>query len=152
MPRLTDDDRTYKGPALPEAYNPNWQLYTNLTKEQVRFFQSTPEDLTHYAREKRWHKEIEYLDADGIKLDMTDRGQMRLLSLASDAEHNNAIHFLDANGAVHALNGEGVTKLVKAASIRRQRAFSALSDLLSGIKAKSITSRAQIDEAFSRIP
>lgn len=33
----------YTGPAVPVAYDPNWQLFTNLKPEQVAWFQAQPE-------------------------------------------------------------------------------------------------------------
>lgn len=39
----------YGGPATPIAYDPNWQYFTNLTKEQVTWFQAQPEWLNFKA-------------------------------------------------------------------------------------------------------
>ncbi len=33
----------YAGPTVPTAYDPKWQLFTNLTKDQIKAFQSFPE-------------------------------------------------------------------------------------------------------------
>lgn len=33
----------YGGPAVPTAYDPNWQYFINLTPAQVAWFQSQPE-------------------------------------------------------------------------------------------------------------
>lgn len=49
-PRIIDNyipsppvNRTYSGPAIPAAYDPNWQLYNNLTADQIARFQAQPE-------------------------------------------------------------------------------------------------------------
>lgn len=34
---------TYFGPAMPTAYDVNWQYFTNLTKDQIAWFQAQPE-------------------------------------------------------------------------------------------------------------
>lgn len=36
-------NRTYSGPAVPTAYDVNWQIYTNLTPDQIAWFQAQPE-------------------------------------------------------------------------------------------------------------
>lgn len=36
-------NRIYSGPEVPTAYDPNWQLFTNLTPNQIAWFQSQPE-------------------------------------------------------------------------------------------------------------
>lgn len=36
-------NRTYNGPAVPVVYDPNWQLFTNLTQAQIAWFQAQPE-------------------------------------------------------------------------------------------------------------
>lgn len=36
-------NRTYSGPSVPAAYDPNWQLYNNLTRGQISWFQAQPE-------------------------------------------------------------------------------------------------------------
>ncbi len=33
----------YSGPAVPIAYDANWQLFTDLTKDQIAWFQAQPE-------------------------------------------------------------------------------------------------------------
>lgn len=33
----------YSGPATPTAYDPNWQYFTNLTPDQIAWFQAQPE-------------------------------------------------------------------------------------------------------------
>ncbi len=33
----------YSGPAVPAAYDPDWQYFTNLTPVQIAVFQSFPE-------------------------------------------------------------------------------------------------------------
>lgn len=35
--------RIYSGPIVPNAYDPNWQYFTNLTKDQIAWFQAQPE-------------------------------------------------------------------------------------------------------------
>lgn len=35
--------RTYTGSATPAAYDPNWQYFTNLTPDQIAWFQAQPE-------------------------------------------------------------------------------------------------------------
>lgn len=42
-------NRTYDGPVTPTAYDQNWQLYTNLTKDQIVAFQAFPEWATFVA-------------------------------------------------------------------------------------------------------
>lgn len=39
----------YNGPTIPVTYDPDWQLFTNLTPEQVIAFQNMPEGLADYA-------------------------------------------------------------------------------------------------------
>lgn len=36
-------NKIYNGPAVPAAYDQNWQLFTNLTPAQVAWFQAQPE-------------------------------------------------------------------------------------------------------------
>lgn len=36
-------NRTYSGPDVPTAYDPNWQFFNNLTFQQVEWFQAQPE-------------------------------------------------------------------------------------------------------------
>lgn len=33
----------YTGPTIPTAYDPNWQLFVNLTPAQIAWFQAQPE-------------------------------------------------------------------------------------------------------------
>ena len=33
----------YTGPAVPVAYDPKWQLFINLTKDQIAAFKAFPE-------------------------------------------------------------------------------------------------------------
>lgn len=33
----------YAGPAVPAAYDDNWQYFTNLTPDQIAWFQAQPE-------------------------------------------------------------------------------------------------------------
>ena len=35
--------RIYTGPDIPTAYDPAWQYFTNLTSDQVSWFQAQPE-------------------------------------------------------------------------------------------------------------
>lgn len=34
---------TYSGPAIPSAYDPNWQYFNNLTSDQIAWFKAQPE-------------------------------------------------------------------------------------------------------------
>lgn len=36
-------NRTYSGPTVPQSYDPNWQFFSNLTKDQILWFQAQPE-------------------------------------------------------------------------------------------------------------
>lgn len=36
-------NRTYNGPTVPTLYDPNWQYFTNLTADQIAWFQAQPE-------------------------------------------------------------------------------------------------------------
>lgn len=38
----------YTGSAVPQTYNPNWRLFTNLTPAQTAAFQAFPQDLGRY--------------------------------------------------------------------------------------------------------
>lgn len=38
-----EPNRTYSGPDVPIAYDQNWQYFTNLTKDQIAWFQAQPE-------------------------------------------------------------------------------------------------------------
>lgn len=33
----------YTGPDVPVSYDPNWQMFTNLTTDQIAWFQAQPE-------------------------------------------------------------------------------------------------------------
>jgi hypothetical protein len=39
----------YSGPAVPVAYDLGWQLFTNLTPDQIAWFQAQPEWATFTA-------------------------------------------------------------------------------------------------------
>lgn len=39
----TPPNRTYSGPEIPTAYDPNWQIYNNLSPAQIAWFQAQPE-------------------------------------------------------------------------------------------------------------
>lgn len=41
--------RVYTGPPTPIAYDDNWQFFTNLTSDQVAWFQAQPEWVNYLA-------------------------------------------------------------------------------------------------------
>lgn len=47
--------RSYNGPDIPQSYDPDWQHFTNLTKDQIAWFQAQPE----------WSDFISYVSAAG---------------------------------------------------------------------------------------
>lgn len=42
-------NRIYSGPVVPVAYDSNWQYFTNLTMDQVAWFQAQPEWAAYVA-------------------------------------------------------------------------------------------------------
>lgn len=40
---LPQPNRTYSGPLVPVAYDANWQLFNNLTQDQIAWFQAQPQ-------------------------------------------------------------------------------------------------------------
>lgn len=47
--------KIYDGPAIPSVYDPTWQYFTNLTKDQIAWFQAQPE----------WQNFVSYVAAVG---------------------------------------------------------------------------------------
>lgn len=43
IPFLPQKPRVYSGPDTPAAYNEDWQYFTNLTPDQIAWFQAQPE-------------------------------------------------------------------------------------------------------------
>lgn len=41
--------RIYSGPAIPVSYDSNWQYFTNLTLDQIAWFQAQPEWQNYIA-------------------------------------------------------------------------------------------------------
>lgn len=50
-------NRTYSGPMVPTAYDPNWQIYNNLTADQIAWFRAQPE----------WHNFVAWVALDPAK-------------------------------------------------------------------------------------
>jgi len=52
--------------ALPKVYDPDWQLFVNLTPDQIRAFQNFPPDLQKYTLAQVW-----ILQAGGATVQVT---------------------------------------------------------------------------------
>lgn len=52
--------------ALPTTYDAGWQKFTNLTSAQVEAFQSFPQWLQFYAKQKAWEMEQKGFSPAGI--------------------------------------------------------------------------------------
>jgi hypothetical protein len=145
--------------ALPTVYDPGWQVFNNLTPQQITAFQSFPQDLTAYASTKRWHKEIAnntagFITVNNIPVDMSESNRALLLGLARAADRNingGTFSFTDNGVGITLTAAQGIS-LVDAVMSYIQTCRTTEKTMLDGINAKTITTRAQIDTAFAAIP
>lgn len=140
--------------ALPTTWDADWQVFTNLTTPQIAAFQGMPQDLLFYAAHRRWVKEISGTTVKGIPVGTQDRDQAKISQLkqAFDAGAlSGVVAFNDAAGKTQMLDADGVTALYYAIISFVQKTYSAFASLKSGIAAKTISSRAQVDAAYENI-
>lgn len=51
-PVITPPNPVYGSASLPNAFDPWWNTYNNLTPAQIAAFQGMPQDLTNYALQR----------------------------------------------------------------------------------------------------
>jgi hypothetical protein len=151
--------------ALPAAYVPGWQAYTNLTTPQIAAFQAFPQDLTIYASSRRWLAEISgtsvtYAPTGAaapvtIPLDTGDRSKTLLIGLRQAADDGlvTSTAFADTAGNFHTVDAAGIKAVHQAVMSFVQALFMAQTQLAAGIKAKppTISTRSQIDAAYGSL-
>lgn len=140
--------------ALPTVYISGWQKFTNLTVQQVVAFESLPEALILYTKERRWQAEISGITVNGalITTALADQQKIAGLKQAIDnATITGNSNFFDGNGNVQDLSPAQVTAMYNAVVSFVKATYDTAATLVTGINATppSVTTRKAIDAAYA---
>ena len=103
--------------------------------------------LVAYAATKRWQKEVGGIVVNGIPVPTDDRAKLLILGAAQTLADNASAPFVSGGVNYGTLTGVQFRALNAAIVAHVQASFVALADVLSGIKAGSVTTTGQVDAA-----
>ncbi len=110
-------------------------------------------DLESYAADKRWRKETGGLTVSGVPLYTDDRSKQMLMGarIAADADANFTTVWAAADGNLYPLDAATIIAISNAVLAHVNSCFETYATVVNAIKADppTITTRAQIDEAFA---
>lgn len=146
--------------ATPSVYNPKWQLFRNLSPNQIAWFSSQPQFLIFYAGDLRFKKEVgslgPQLTVGGIPISTDDRTLSFINGLAIAAtrdQQNNpsATYSFAANGQAYTITVVQALALFDGTRAYLHDIRATEAQMVSGINGATITSTAQIDAAYAGI-
>lgn len=146
--------RLYTGPVVPLTYDPSYQTFTNLTPAQIVAFESFPQALSFYLRDRRWKAEISGFTFHGIPLTTLDRDQAKVGQLKQGFDTGaitGTVPFFDAAGNVQIVDSATASAIYNAVVNFVQLTFSVAASLQTGIGNGTITTRLQIDQALAAV-
>jgi hypothetical protein len=110
------------------------------------------EELTTYSRQARWNKEnVGITLTSGMPIETNDRAQAKITGVyvAQQIDPAVATPWHAADGTVWQLDAAAIEAMNRELLIHINNCFSISADVLAGIEAGTITTREQIDDAFS---
>ena len=147
----------YTGPTIPTAYDSNWQMFNNLTKAQVQWFQSQMQWLIYYAKQRTQNAVLTgtNITISGKTIPLrSDRDSVQIamsMRQAIDEGLISSASFFDGNEKPQTLDAASY----KAAHKALVGFISAITNLgvslVNDINAGTVTSMAQIDAAIAAI-
>lgn len=107
--------------------------------------------LDTYASFCRWRKEVGDITVNGISVATDDRSKQMITGarLAAEADVNFTTPWVGTDGSITTLNATQVIAISDAVLAHVQSCFSTFAAVSSGIADETVTTRQQIDAAFS---
>ena len=115
----------------------------------VSNFDFLKSDLTDYASTKRWIAETGGMIVGSITVPTDDRAKLLILGASLTLGDTDAAPFISNGLILGMITGAQFKSINSAVTAHVQGTFTILSTVLDGINNGTITSRAQIDSAFS---
>ena len=136
----------YTGPAVPMAYDPVWQTYTNLTKAQIAAFQAMPQDLAKYALIRGWQAQNKPLTVN--------ESTVTMVSPQATFGTDPTTRTMDITIKGIMPSKFDAAAVQTAATNHAQSTHDVYQTLAASINATppTVTTRAQVDAAFAAIP
>lgn len=111
----------------------------------------TKDELTAYAIDQRWRKEVSGITVSGISIATDDRSKQMILGarLAADLDPNWTTQWVAADGSVHPVDAAAIIAISDAVQAHVNACFVTYASIKTDIDAASITTTAEIDAAFA---
>lgn len=111
----------------------------------------TKDDLTAYAADTRWRKEIGGIVVGGVPVATDDRSKQMIIGarLAADADPDWTTQWVGADGAIYPINAAAIIAISDAVQANVNACFVAYAAVKSDIDAGDITTTQEIDDAFA---
>ena len=108
-------------------------------------------DLVGYAADARWRKEVGGITVSGLPVATDDRSKQMLMGARVAANADPAFHtpWVGADGSIYPLDAPQIIALSNAVLAHVAACFATFAAIKIGIAAGTITTRAQVDAAFT---
>lgn len=109
------------------------------------------DELLTYAARKRWEMEVGGIEVNGVVVATDDRSKTLIAGarMGADKDPNFTAHFKPAGGPFVEIDAVSIIAISDAVLAHTQACFAIEASVASSIHAGTITSRAEVDVAFS---
>ncbi len=111
----------------------------------------TKEELTAYAADARWRKEVGGITVAGVPVATDDRSKQMIIGarIAADADANWTSQWVGADGSIYPINAAAIVAISDAVQAHVNACFATFASVKTEIDAGTITTNAEIDAAFA---
>lgn len=108
-------------------------------------------DLTAYAADARWRKEVGGIVVGSVPVATDDRSKQMIIGarIAADADPNWSTSWVGANGAIYPVDASAITDISNAVQDHVNDCFESFAVIKAEIESGDITTTSEIDAAFA---